>query len=94
MARTVHSIKQRLALAQLIQAKYTDSRMKDKAFAALATKELGFNCEDHHVRYLRGEFDIPANDSAVNDANTILDRLARLEQEMSELRCKLADLLK
>lgn len=94
MTRSVHTLRQRLALAQLIQQKYTDSRMNDSAFAAFAAKELGFRCEDHHVKYLRGEFDIPANVPKKTDPATIIDRLAKLEAEMAEVRSKLADLLK
>ena len=81
--RQVHTIKQRLNLAAHIQSNYTQSGLTDREFADAATELLGFEIRDHHVKYLRGELEIPGNKPSAPPPTS--DRLLQIERRLDEI---------
>ena len=71
------NLKVRVALSNMVNELYAKSGMTDAEFARHFTAETGHACADHHVRYVRGEFDVPGNLKV--EAKSLIDRVADLE---------------
>lgn len=71
--RVVLAYKQKVELAQLLQAEYASSEKTDAEFAIYATEKLDFPIHENHIKTARQAFGIPGRKTAPKD-------------ELSELR--------
>lgn len=83
------TLAENFALATLVQKSFVTSKMNDKEFAKLATKELGFEVTFHQVFSHRNAFNIPAHGRLNADRN--MD-LAELQYKITEIFSRLKKL--